>query len=334
MTKYLLIYHQEDNDGVLSAAIMKKWIVETLKQPSSEIKLFPATYGRLNNVQESKEYLEWPNQYDTVIMTDISFNDAKMMKWLYKTYKDKFIWIDHHAPIIKESTKLDFDEAIGIRRTDHSAIWCMYKFLYDPLDTEKVPLTVRMLSAWDSWTYDAEHIDQDFCRMFNKGITLVSNLKVSWWIKNYDLLDIDVTPETPKFNEIYKTGKHECELEDARNVEMIRTNGDPTWTVNGIPAIMVATTGSTNSLMFKSLQVMDPSETDLRIAVVMKHCKDGNWTVSLYNIYDFNGNKSNPLYFHCGEYLHEKYNGGGHEGAAGCTLSVKQFCKAIKSKSL
>jgi len=350
MKKFLIVYHSEDNDGVCSAAIILNYLINNLKIDRKNIDLLGSTYNSLNKLQENDVVTEkWPKEYDHIIMTDISFNDWKIMKWLYNTFANKFTWIDHHAPIIKLSKEHNFDDIEGLRNISNSAIYNAYVYLYDPFKLEKIPYVVWMLSAWDNWNYEREGINQEFCRAFNKGFTIESKLSVNWYLNNISLildnkLNGDFINAIVESNEIsdlqsqiiniYNKGKEACEREDEDNKELIRINGDKSWNVNGIPAIMVSTTGSTNSLMFKSLQVKDPSINDLRIAIVAKHCSDGNWTISMYNIYDFKGVRENPLYFHCGEYLQKKYNGGGHEGAAGCTLTVNKFCKILKSKQL
>ena len=38
--------------------------------------------------------------------------------------------------------------------------------------------------------------------------------------------------------------------------------------------------------------------------------------------------------FHCGTYLKNKYGGGGHEGAAGATISIDTFINILKTKSI
>ena len=116
-------------------------------------------------------------------MTDISFNDVKYMKKLWKEFGSEFIWCDHHAPIIKSSFELKFDDVSGIRDTNRSAILCAYKYLYDPFDDDynhkKVPELLRILSAWDSWTYDKEGYDFEFVRRVNKAVTYKYNLELS-----------------------------------------------------------------------------------------------------------------------------------------------------------
>lgn len=353
MKKYLIIYHVEDNDGVCSAAIILNHLLNNLKVDRKEIDLLGSTYNSLNKLQaKGTVEEEWPKEYNHIIMTDISFNDWKMMKFLHKTYGDNFTWIDHHAPIINISKKEKFDDIQGLRSTHDSAMYNAYIYLHDPFNQEPVPYIIKMLSAWDNWNYDREGIDQEFCRAFNKGFTIASNLSVNWYLERIDMIldtklnhefenGIHRIAETQERYDlqnivvgIFNEGKKACEKEDDDNKEMIRINGDKEWNVNGIPAIFVVVHGQSNSLMFKSLQVENPMKNDLRVAIVAKHCSDGNWTISLYNIYDYNGDTTNPYYFHCGKYLQEKYNGGGHEGAAGCTVTVDKFCKILKSKTV
>ena len=128
---YLIIYHKEDNDGHFSAAIFYNYLVEQLSVKKHNIYCLGVNYEDLNNICKVKSdgtmMLDTLIQeYDTIIMTDMSFNDPKMMVKLYEEKKNKFIWIDHHAPIIKESFKLKFDNAAGLRRTDRSAILNAY----------------------------------------------------------------------------------------------------------------------------------------------------------------------------------------------------------------
>jgi nanoRNase/pAp phosphatase (c-di-AMP/oligoRNAs hydrolase) len=61
--------------------------------------------------------------------------------------------------------------------------------------------------------------------------------------------------------------------------------------------------------------------------IVFKHRPDSNWVVSLYNT-------NIEETFHCGDYLKEKYGGGGHQGAAGCTLTQEQFISVLTKKEL
>ena len=54
-----------------------------------------------------------------------------------------------------------FDDIKGIRDTKHSALYNAFKYLYP---THNIPELFKLLSAWDSWSYDAEGIDFDLCK--------------------------------------------------------------------------------------------------------------------------------------------------------------------------
>ena len=74
--KHLIIYHNEDNDGVFSGAIMYHYITRKLEFKSEDVELLGATYNDLNNItQENLE--EWKEQFEFIVMVDISFNDTK-----------------------------------------------------------------------------------------------------------------------------------------------------------------------------------------------------------------------------------------------------------------
>ena len=65
----------------------------------------------------------------------------------------------------------------------------------------------------------------------------------------------------------------------------------------------------------------------IEIGLVFKHSPNTKWTLSMYNVRD-------EYWFHCGEFLKERYNGGGHKGAAGCTLTQEQFIEILKKREL
>ena len=181
--EYLIIYHKEDNDGLFSAAIFYDYLTRVLKFKLEDLCFIGADYNDLAKFQKENKVEELHKDFKHIIMTDISFNDAKYMKKLWKEFGSDFIWCDHHAPIIKSSFELKFDDVSGIRDTNRSAILCAYKYLYDQFDDDynhkKVPELFRILSAWDSWTYDKEGYDFEFVRRVNKAVTYKYNLELS-----------------------------------------------------------------------------------------------------------------------------------------------------------
>jgi len=344
--KYLIIYHREDNDGLFSGSLMYDYLIHKLNIDPENIDRLPADYNILAEFSKEMEVEELHQKYKAIIMVDISFNDWKYIKKLYKEFGTDFVWCDHHAPIIHLSQEKHFDDTPGIRDTNRSAILCVWKYLYDQFDEDynkkAVPEYLRILSAWDSWSYVREELDFDFCRNVNKGTTIKLNLNMD-----------DILPIIRDLVEIYVDGKNKFEFSmDAliRNFEtygqilnryddivmqnILNESSDKEWKLEIADeelddtkirkACAIFHQGQTSSALFYSLQKTNP---DIQNAIVFKHQPNNKWTVSLYNVYE-------NTWFHCGDYLREKYNGGGHKGAAGCTLTQEQFIKILKNKTL
>lgn len=332
--KYLIIYHFEDNDGCCSCAIMKYYLINELGVDENNITLFGANYAILSKVYadnfnfilNNKEYNIL--DFDSVVMTDVSFNDFNAIKILYEEFGSNFTWIDHHAPIITESIKRKYDALInGVRDTNRSALLNAYKYCYDPLDIKytnrEVPYLLRVLSAWDSFTFETEGIDFEYARKVNMGFTSWYKLSTDIWYNNIG----NFINGTYEFNKSYadegfKIGKKEADEYDKRNESIIKNFGMPGFTVDNRPAILLFMSEGTSSLIFKS--VIDKYKN----GVCVKTSPTGNIVLSLYNT------DRTDHSFHCGTYLHDKYGGGGHEGAAGATISIETFTKILKTKNI
>ena len=327
--KYLIVYHLEDNDGCCSAAIFKYYLVNNLNVPESNIGLFPATYVILDTVI-ANNFSEFAG-YDVLIMTDISFNNFTAMEMVYDMFgKANFTWIDHHAPIIKTSIEKKYDTLInGIRDTSRSAILNAYKYCFDNLDimynAGKAPIILRYLSAWDSWSTSRENLDFEKTRNINTGFTSESQLSVDYWYKIMSPIlfsDPDSTKIAKFLDDMEERGRKINEVTDKKNEELVKNCGIGGFTVDGKRScIMLFTSGTTNSLMFKTVRGIYDN------AVCFKTTSTGNIIISMYNVIDTHD-------FHCGEYLHKTYGGGGHEGAAGATISFETFTKILKTKNI
>ena len=335
--KYLIIYHREDNDGVFSAAIFYDYIINELHYKLEDICFIGVDYNELTKFAKENTVEHLHEDFENIIMTDISFNDVSYMKALWKEFGHNFIWCDHHAPIINESIKNRFDDIPGIRDTSRSAILCVWKYLYDQFDeaytAKKVPELLRILSAWDSWSYEREGYEFDFVRDVNKGVTITYNLELGkanliigllkMWLKD----ESNTIKDGNLIKTLYDYGHVINEYEDRIMENIIKNSGDTSWTVKAPhytihQACAIFHQGATNSTMFKCL-----NGTNIKHGLVFKHSPGGNWVLSMYNIND-------DCDFHCGNFLKERYNGGGHKGAAGCTLTQEQFINILKTKQL
>lgn len=324
MKKTLLIYHFEDNDGVCSAAIMLHYLVNTMNIDKKDVELFGANYNMLNALPDDWFY-EAAEKYERVIMTDVSFNDTKRMLKLKELFGSNFTWVDHHAPIIKESYKYEYDDVNGLRDTKHSAIVNMWRYLYDPLKTGEIPLLFKYLSGWDSFSWDQYDLSFDDVRYVNKAYTKESHLDVDFYYNNMNKYLVTGVYQRviEEIGNMYNLGEEICDEEDQQYKEMIDTVGDKEWIVDeNRKTVMVVLYGVSSSIMFQSLQ-----NTEYKNGLVFRRYANGKWGISLYNI-------NTDDEFDCGAYLKKKYNGGGHKGAAGAVVNEETFVGLLKSKRI
>jgi oligoribonuclease NrnB/cAMP/cGMP phosphodiesterase (DHH superfamily) len=270
--------------------------------------------------------------YKNIIMTDVSFNDFSKMKELYKKIENHFCWIDHHAPIIIESEKKGCEDIVGYRDIHRSAILNAYTFFYDPFNLKYKEKNIdielfRILSSWDSFSFEQEGFDKTYAMCVNLAVTNKFNLDSDSIIEFvWKLIYGGMSDEEYKstINELYEEGTKYNEILTKKFSDLCRDYGDE-WTVGEEkrPALCLFYQGHSSSMVFDSVK------DKYKNGIVFKHTKNNNWTISLYNtktIYD-------PE-FDCGKYMKEHYNGGGHKGAAGCTIDNDKFNELIKNKNI
>ena len=316
--KYLIIYHKEDNDGLFSMAIVYNYLVNDERVAKDNIRLFGADYNDLEKLSLDDDII---SDSDYIYITDVSFNTVEKMIQLKEMFEENLVWIDHHKPMIENSVKKGFNDINGIRDTKHSALYNVFKYLYK--DDKEMPEILKILSAWDSWSYEDEGYEFDLCRYVNIGVNNKYNLKTDEIIHYvYVLLyDLELISLYESIDELESIGKFECDVFDRIYENNINMYGDFSWTVNGRSACALFIQGPSNSQIFKTCK------DKVQNGIIFKRLNDSNWVLSLYNT-------DNQHDFHCGEYLKKYFNGGGHEGAAGCQISEDKFIEILKKKSI
>ena len=315
--QYLIIYHKEDNDGLFSMAIIYNYLIIEKNINKDSVKLFGADYNDLDKLSLDDDIIKNSTH---IYISDVSFDTVEKMIQLKEMFGENLVWIDHHKPMIDNSISKGFDDIKGIRDTKHSALYNAFKYLYP---THDIPELFKILSAWDSWSYDAEGIDFDLCRYVNIGVNNKFNLNPDSII-NYVCLLIYTYADyinSPDIDKFYEIGKFEANILDRTYENNVKAYGDFSWTVNGRTACAMFIQGPSNSQMFKVCK------DKIQNGIVFKRLPDSNWTLSLYNT-------DNQHDFHCGEYLKKHFNGGGHEGAAGCQISEELFINILKQKKI
>lgn len=325
-SKVLLAYHSEDNDGTFSAAIIYKYLTEIQNIQKSQIVLYPTTYSELAKA-DTEVYNDianyWNTKYDVIIMTDISFNNALIMKDLFIIFGDNFYWYDHHKPIIEASKKLEFDTANGLRGSDCSALMLVYRDLYD----NNIPELLKILSGWDSWTYDKEGYTLQHVMDVNKAISMMTGIEFEKALEIVnEIMDKNGCKTQKDHSKVVYAQMYGSVISeyDKFQYKVLMKSAEFGWSVHGRPAAAIFMQGPSNSLMFDSIK------DKVQIGIVFKKVSGENkWNTSIYNTQHKFDND-----FDCGAYLKLYYNGGGHKGAAGAILSQDQFDNLLITKSL
>ena len=58
-TKYLVIYHKEDNDGIISAALVYYHLTKRMRVDGPSITMMPADYNTLNRLTDEEDTLNY-----------------------------------------------------------------------------------------------------------------------------------------------------------------------------------------------------------------------------------------------------------------------------------
>lgn len=331
----LVIYHREDNDGVCSAAIVSQFLKE-FGYNGVNIKFYGCNYAELSTLWDEHlngdihdKLSDWVTKFDHIFMVDISFNEADAMDYLYINMPDGcFIWCDHHYPIIEFSLShtdnYGFGRTPGIRNTNQSALMNTWEYMVTISECKTdIPDTLVMLSDYDSWTwtqkdkYTGDGKDKLFA--LNTGFTRRSNLKIKWFEEYiYNILHKNNIWTGSIDDDCLQYGMIILKYDQERSTRAIKFHGDTNWTIGGEKACAVFTTDRFNSQSFSDVF----AGTDVKHGIVFKRNPDGRWILSAYNV-------SNDIDFDCGAYLKANYGGGGHKGAAGCTISRDQFINLL-----
>lgn len=321
MTDILIIYHKEDNDGACSAGLIKTALEHTREDESLNINFWGVDYAMLTDFceRQTPEFDKMIEKYDEIYLTDMSFNSLWAMNALYKNAK-KFVYFDHHASIIEASKTNEFGKADGLRDTSCSAILCVWKYYFGE---DNINPVLQELSDYDSWQWVNKDYKEDDIFSLNIGFTIRGKLDPEYFAcLTSHMINGNTANWAREEAEARQIGLESLLRQREHCKEMIKEWGDLTWTVAGHKACALFSQEKFSSKSFISL-----SDTDIQHGIVFRRKPTGDWVVSAYNV-------SDDVDFHLGLYLREKWNGGGHKGAAGCTITQEQFINILTNKSM
>ena len=179
------------------------------------------------------------------------------------------------------------------------------------------------MSDYDSWQWVNKGYNENDIFSLNIGFTIQGKLNPKYFAK---LTEKIINKETFFVNlEEYKARKvgYDALIKQREHCKKIINDfGDLTWTLGGHKTCVLFSQEKFSSKSFRSLE-----KTDVQHGVVFCRKPTGDWTISAYNV-------SDDIDFNLGKYLFERWGGGGHKGAAGCTLSQEQFINVLINKQL
>lgn len=327
-SKTLILYHKEDNDGIVSGALIYNYLTNTLQIEKEDIVCVGLDYNDIKSYNR-KSIKQLREVYEHIFITDLSF-PIPLMEYIYKLWENHFVWFDHHRPVIEASMHSNVCNCFGAREFNRSAILCVWKWFYDPFDSDfldnksNIPELLRVLSGWDSFTYADEGFSKEYVRQVNYGITHLYQLRLHEFVHFLEYADGNDWFQLLK--KAQTVGTILCHDEDYRMKLNVERNGDFDFSLDiddneDHSCCALFMLGQTNSVMFDSVK------DKVRHGVVFKRNTNNVWTVSLYNT-----NENDE--FHIGKYCREKYNGGGHSGAGGFQIKESKMIKILKGKKI
>ena len=251
---------------------------------------------------------------DTVVITDYSLSNDQYRQILAQIGDEgDLIWLDHHITAINRYHEEDDLYLQGIRSTKYcgAALAWFYFNDFDTVDVEeipyetlveKLPLWLRLVDAWDTWKTDSPY--RRNAELLN--LALCNDLS----IENINKIAKDTKVYSANLLKPLNTGKCYEQYKDMwtkqfRDKYMFIEEDVPGKQFGASRNLRVAilNIGCANSTFFGE-QI---NECD----VCMTFCYNGNqFVISVY---------SNKDDVDCSLFA-KNHGGGGHRGAAGCTV--------------
>ena len=308
MRKSAILYHRIDFDGICSYAIARESVELNSNIIGIPCSVTPFPWNR-------GDELPALDGFDTVFVLDICLPVPVMKELSGKTH---LVWVDHHATSIREMEDAGLGDLPGLRGTGVGACELTWQLLRS---YEKIPACVELLSAYDVW--DKERFDWEGTTLaFQYGMRNRYGLDAEAFRKNFT----DGRFALEDGTDILSEGKAIL-----RYVRETGTNGARSYgfdvtvagTMKGLA--LLTDTGSSGPYEREAL------DRGAEVIVLLNRLGDkrNDSGTTLYKVSCFcpSGKPS----VHLGEYLKDAYGGGGHEGAAGATLTEEQFFHILKT---
>lgn len=300
--KYYCLYHRVDQDGVVSACVVKKYV----EGFSGNVEFFGWTYG--DPIPNFKNH-----SFDILVLVDLSF-PPDVMQWIKKNCK--CIWIDHHKTAIDLSVKYEYSDMEGIRVDGKAACRLCYEYFFD----KKVPKFVKLIARYDVWDHSAGDWDTSV-------VPLQLALKAKYGISLKDLYpdfsDLCDPENSAPIKSLIDVGKIILDYEQKQFKSATNSYAFPVLVAGKYRGICMLT-NNFGSRIFESVK----DNYDVYVTANRRTDERGNPVYAL-------GLYSDPgrIDFNLGQYLQNKYgpeNAGGHATSCGARIPEEDFIKLFK----
>ena len=321
----ILVYHHNDLDGYAAAAAvcygMKRDAAKDTKLNFEFRSIsFPTTWETFVNDEVE------PREFNEIAIVDYSFtvNNVDLLQKLveYVNYSaDHVYWIDHHLTSVdakKCLPKYDRFKFTAYINTNHSGTWLAYEYFCelddDEIYNERLPKVIKMVDDHDRWVHAYSEStllnDAFFCTPELK------NPESDEWEEmiGNDWSDyLKVLVEKGKIINQYREMLYAQHCKFAFEVKI--------KDFEQYSAVALNDRG--NSKCFSDLV------KQYDICILFHTNRPGEVAMSFYSDPEFVKEKGIDV-----SKIALKYNGGGHPGAAGCSMSQDQFNGVIFQEPL
>ena len=320
------VFHSRDLDGWMSAAIVKKWFLET--NENKDHVPFIINHEEKNTKCRvvdgiNLDMLGWDygdkipdlSEYDKVIMCDISFPVEKM-KALQKRLQDNFIWIDHHISAINDLNNYlpqGYLFPQGLRDPEFAACELTWKYFFL---NEEMPEIVRLLGRYDCFGHKGTDEEQKVLEFQYGARQLMANYEDCYKV----LVDFN---NINTYKSILYSGKsiYQYLCTEAKQIykkafEIKLREPNCKIAIDEVLKFLCV-----NQERFNPINFGIDYHKDGYDGFACFWYKDGKWMWSLYND---NGEIDCSI-------IAKSYGGGGHKGASGFVCDSSVMLKIINN---
>jgi len=291
----MIIFYHDDLDGRASAQV----ILHSLEHKAPHTTLFPMNYG--NKPPPISLYSSKFVPKEDIYIVDFSLSEEYMCQLINAGYNVH--WIDHHVSAIKRLAR--FSHLPGIRNTNQAACVLTWQY-FNTLS--KPPFPILLIEDYDIWKWEYK----EHTAYFYFGAQLYDTIPR---YNNYFWKDAFNSEEPYKsffLTRIQKEGRIICDYRQNFYKDLRKQIGfECEFEEYKCFAMNVAKTGSQAVGTSLTGEYLDGSY-DILIAY---YHNGEDFCISLYS------NKVDV------SKIAEKYNGGGHVGAAGFTVKTLPFTR-------